>query len=81
MGYIVFGITSIWAFILSSQVLNLIGGFWLLFAGVIFFPITYLLAPWYAVYKWGQFGLVIIGYVGPMIAGLLVKIGENFHKK
>jgi hypothetical protein len=66
---------GIWGFILSLQILNYVGGFALIVIGFIFIPITYTVAPWYAVVEFNNFFPLIISYGGLILGYIFGLLG------
>ena len=66
---------GIWGFLLSVQILNYVGGFTLVVIGFIFLPVTYTVAPWYAVVEFNTFFPLIISYGGLILGYLFGLLG------
>jgi len=68
LGGAVFGL---WGFILDLGVVHHAAGRWGVVGGVVLFPLTYVLVPWYAAIALGNWVPLAIGY-GGVIAGAIL---------
>ena len=71
--YVVFGILG---FLVSLYIVHESTGFFGFVVAFALFPITFIAAPWYALYHWGTWIPVLINYGGMITAGVLRTIGE-----
>jgi hypothetical protein len=72
--YVVSGIVG---FIVSMSIVSKVTGFWGFAIAFALFPITFVAAPWYALFHWGTWIPVAINYGGMISAWVLGWIGET----
>ncbi|MCS6943923.1 MAG: hypothetical protein RMK97_00645 [Sutterellaceae bacterium] len=77
LGIAVAVVGGLWSLILSMGIVyGKLGLFWTL-VGVLFFPVTFLVAPWYAALAEGNWQPLLIGYGSAIAGGLLSAIGAR----
>jgi hypothetical protein len=75
--YFVFGI---WGFFLSLAIVHESVGFWGFVVAFVVFPVTFVAAPWYALFHWGTWLPLLVSYGGVILAGILQAIGGALSK-
>ena len=75
LGCIVFAIFGLWGFIIELVIINEVAGFWGLVIGFMLLPVTFVVAPWYALVAWGNWFPLLIVYGGGISAAVLFGIG------
>ena len=70
--YVVFGI---WGFFLSLAIVHQSVGFWGFVIAFLALPITFVAAPWYALFHYGTWFPLMVNYGGLVLAGILSAIG------
>ena len=73
-GIIAGGVFGLWGFILDLAVVRHVAGLWGVVGGVVLFPLTYVVVPWYAAIAWGNWFPLLIGYGGVLAGGILLWI-------
>ena len=73
VSYFVFGILG---FIISLAIVSQLTGFWGFVIAFALFPVTFVAAPWYALFHWGTWIPLAINYGGLILAGVLGVIGD-----
>lgn len=76
-GIITYFVFGLWGFIISLSIVNAVAGFWGVVIGFFIFPITFVVAPWYALISWGTWHPLMIVYGGFIIATVLHSIGSS----
>jgi hypothetical protein len=72
--YVVFGI---WGFLLSLSIVHEVVGFWGFVLAFVVFPVTFVAAPWYALFHWGTWFPLLVSYGGFILAVILNAIGSS----
>ena len=70
--YWVFGLLGV---IVSLGIVSQVTGFWGFVLAFVFFPVTFVAAPWYALFHWGTWTPVLITYGGILLSWALRFIG------
>lgn len=78
---IIYFISGIWGGILIIILTNKIAGFWGIVLGLTILPITFMVAPWYALFKWGYYLPLAVNYGGLILATLFFWIGSLLSKE
>lgn len=73
---IVFAIFGLWGLIIELAIVNQAAGFWGVVIGFLVLPITFAVAPWYALVAWGNWFPLVIVYGGGIAAAALFFIGS-----
>ncbi len=76
LGYIIFAIFGLWSFIIDLTIVYQAAGFWGFIIAFTVFPITFVAAPWYALFIQGNWFPLVIGYGGGIVAAILFYIGS-----
>jgi hypothetical protein len=76
LGYIIFAIFGLWSFIIDLTIVYQAAGFWGFVIAFVLFPITFAVAPWYALIIQGNWFPLVIGYGGGIVAVILFYIGS-----
>jgi len=76
VGWAVFAITGIWGFFLCLAMISKVAGFWGLVAALILGPVTFIAAPLYEGFTWGNWFPLILNYGGGLTATVLIGIGN-----
>jgi hypothetical protein len=71
--YCVFGI---WGFVLSLGIVHEAVGFWGFVIAFVVLPVTFIAAPWYALFHFGTWFPVLVTYGGFILSGILNAIGS-----
>ena len=74
-GWVIWTISGIWGLVLCLSIITKAAGFWGLFAAVALAPITFLVAPLYAGFAWGNWFPLLLTYGGGLVVGILQMIG------
>ena len=75
-GWIVFAVTGIWGFLLCLGIISKAAGFWRLVAALFLGPVTFVAAPLYAGFAWGNWFPLVLNYGGGATAAVLIGIGS-----
>ena len=83
IGSLVWGLFGLIAFLVNfSIVINGLGwGFLGGFLAFLFFPLTIMFAPWYALIAWGNAIPIIITYGGLLLAMIIILTATAPHNK
>jgi hypothetical protein len=76
LGVIAFVIFGLWGSILELAIVNHVAGFWGVVIAFTLLPVTFVVAPWYALVAWGNWFPLVIVYGGVMVAAILYGIGS-----
>jgi hypothetical protein len=71
--YFVFGL---WGLILSLAIVNQATNFWGFVIAFVFIPVTFVAAPWYALFHWGTWIPLAVNYGGLIGSGVIRGIGK-----
>ena len=77
IGFLSALVFGFWGLILDLRILNAIGGFWLVLAGLFMFPATLTLAPFYAGFALGDWRAVAVTIAGGLMLMLFGGIGAT----
>jgi hypothetical protein len=61
LGGICYCVFGVWAFFLSLSIVHKVAGFWGFVIAFVLFPITFVAAPWYAVFHWCELRRIYFG--------------------
>ena len=75
-GWIVFAVTGLWGFFLCLGIISKAAGFWGLVAALFLGPVTFVAAPLYAGFAWGNWFPLVLNYGGGIAAAVLISIGS-----
>jgi len=75
LGGIVFVIFGLWGFFIELAIIEQVAGFWGVVICIILGPVTFVVAPWYALVVWGNWFPFAIVYGGGIVAAVLFGIG------
>jgi len=64
IGVLIWVVAGLWGFFLELQIVNKIAGFWGLVIGFTILPITFFVAPFYALIAWGNWIPLVLIYGG-----------------
>ena len=81
LGGLIGAIIGLWGFIITLMIVNYAAGFWGVFIGFMFFPVTFTVAPLYALVQWGTWFPLILNYGGGITAALLLGLGKYLKEK
>src|SRR5659263_695286 len=76
LGVIVFAIFGLLGFIIELGILNQVIGYWGSVIAFVLFPITFTVAPWYALIARGNWSPLVIVCGGGILAAILFYIGS-----
>lgn len=74
-GVLVFAVTGLWGFFLCLAIINEAAGFWGIVVGLFIAPVTFLAAPLWAGFTYGNWFPLVLEYGGGLCGGLLVALG------
>ena len=77
VGYIVFAVTGLWGFFICLAIISTAAGFWGIVAALILGPVTFIAAPLYAGFEWGNWFPFVLNYGGGIVSAILVGIGSK----
>lgn len=77
---IIFAITGIWGFFLCLAIIVKVAGFWGLAASLVLTPITFVAAPLYAGFAWGNWFPLFLTYGGGLVAAIFFGIGLTINR-
>lgn len=75
LGTVCYCVFGVWGFILSLAIVNQAVGFWGFVAAFVLFPVTFVAAPWYALFHWGTWFPLEVSYGGFIAASILMSVG------
>ena len=75
LGCVVFVISSLCGSFLSLLLVSHETGFWGFIIAFMFFPVTFIAAPFYALFKYGSWFILIVGFGGWIIGALFYGVG------
>lgn len=75
-GYLVWVVFAIWSFFVQLAIVHDVAGFWGMVLGFFLFPITFALAPFYAIIAWGDWYPFAVTYGGGIGGFVLVGLGS-----
>lgn len=81
IGWIVFAVTGLWGFLLCLGIITKAAGFWGIVAALVLGPVTFVAAPLYAGFAWGNWFPLALNYGGGIAAAVLIGIGSTFSSK
>jgi len=76
LGFVVFIFFGLWSLIVESQIVYRVIGFWGSVIAFGLFPITFAVAPWYALIIQRNWFPLVLGYGGGIAAAILFYIGR-----
>jgi hypothetical protein len=84
LGHVIIGLAYL-GFVICGLCMSLVdlaiagraAGIWGMVIGIVLLPVTYLVAPWYALIAWGMWVPLVIEYGGGIISLLLFIIGST----
>jgi hypothetical protein len=79
LGTVCYVVCGILGFIVSLAIVSQSTGFWGFVIAFALFPVTFVAAPWYALFHWGTWIPLLINYGGFASAWLLRLIGEMLN--
>ena len=80
-GWIVFLVTGFWGFFLCLGIISKAAGLWGIVAALSLLPVTFVAAPLYAGFAWGNWFPLVINYGGGIAATVLIVIGRALEGK
>lgn len=80
LGWTVFAVTGVWGFFLCLAIISKAAGFWGIVAALFLGPVTFVAAPLYAGFAWGNWFPLLLNYGGGIAAMMLVAIGSALDK-
>lgn len=80
VGFLTFAVSGIWGFFLCLGIITKAAGFLGLIAAIFLFPITFVVAPFYAGFTWGDWFPLILNYGGGLAAAALLGIGTQLSE-
>src|SRR5659263_682429 len=78
LGVIVFAIFGLLGFIIELGILNQVIGYWGSVIAFVLFPITFTVAPWYALIARGNWSPLVIVCGGGILANFLMLIEDTY---
>lgn len=81
VGGIAFVILGLWGFFICLAIISKITGFWGLVVALFLAPVTFLAAPLYAGFAWGNWFPLILNYGGGVMALAIVGLGSVLAKE
>jgi len=69
-------VSGLWSFMIELYIINLVWGLIGLIVGFFIAPVTFLLAPWYVLFAWGNWNPLILGYGGIIVYLILNSVGK-----
>ena len=76
VGWIVFAVAGLWGFFLCLAIISKAAGFWGIVAALFLGPVTFVAAPFYAGFAWGDWFPLVLTYGGGIVATVLIGIGS-----
>lgn len=80
-GWIVFAVSGLWGFFLCMGIISKAAGFWGIIAALLLGPVTFVAAPLYAGFAWGDWFPLVLNYGGGIAAAALIGIGSAFSSE
>lgn len=77
LGMICYCVFGIWGFILSLAIVHEAVGFWGFLIAFVVLPVTFVAAPWYALFHSGTWFPLLVTYGGFILATILNAIGSS----
>ena len=74
-GWIVFSVTGVWGFFLCLAIISKAAGFWGIVVALVLGPVTFVAAPLYAGFAWGNWFPLLLNYGGGIAGAVLIGIG------
>jgi len=81
VGWIVFSVAGLWGFFLCLAIIERVAGFWGLVTALLVAPATFIAAPLYAGFTWGNWFPFVLNYGGAIVAAILIGIGNAMSGK
>jgi hypothetical protein len=81
LGYAVFGITGLWGLFLCLAIVDKVAGFWGIVVGLFIAPVTFLAAPFYAGFHYGNWFPLVLNYGGAFVSGGLMLVGKALARE
>ena len=81
LGYAVWAIAGVWAFILEIAIVYALWGFGGVVFGFIMLPVVFIAAPWYAGVALGNWLPLLLGYGGVIVGGILCRIADTLEER
>ena len=81
VGWIVFSVAGLWGFSLCLAIIERVTGFWGLVTALLVAPATFVAAPLYAGFTWGNWFPFVLNYGGAIVAAILIGIGNAMSGK
>jgi len=81
VGWIVFAVSGLWGFFLCLGIISQVAGFWGIVACLILGPITFVAAPLYVGFAWGNWFPLVLNYGGGLVATVLIGIGSTLSRE
>ena len=76
VGWIVLSVAGLWGFFLCLAIISKAAGFWGIVVALSIGPVTFVAAPLYAGFAWGDWFPLVLNYGGVIVAVILISIGE-----
>lgn len=81
LGYVGWTVFGLWGFIICLSIVNSVAGFWGVVLGFTIAPVTFLVAPWYALIAWGNPLPLIVGYGGGILSTCMFALGSWLEER
>lgn len=81
LGYIAFAVFGLWGVIIDFQIVSQVFGSQAAFMSLIILPITYIVAPLYALIEWGFWFPLLIGYGGMAVVMVFSYISDWIKRR
>ena len=75
-GWIVLVVTGLWGFFLCLAIISQAAGFWGIVAALFIGPVTFVAAPLYAGFAWGNWFPLVLNYGGGIAGAILIGLGS-----
>ena len=76
VGWIVLSVSGLWGFFLCLAIISKAAGFFGIVVALFIGPVTFVAAPLYAGFAWGNWFPFVLNYGGVIVAVILISIGE-----
>lgn len=80
-GFILLLITGLWGFFLCLGIISKAAGFWGVVASLVLGPVTYVAAPLYAGFAWGDWFPLALNYGGGIGSMVLIGLGSALRRE
>ena len=77
LAYLIFIVCGLWGFILELSIIYQAVGLWLVIVGIVLFPVTLAVAPWYALIAYGNWFPLALIYGGGIAGSIIGSIGSR----